>query len=142
MILTTAKPWSEIEKAIEEYDLKKIVVIGCGLCSAQAGTGGTEGVKKIVENLEKGNKEVLASIVIEEPCDKRAVMKDIRHIQEQVDQADGLIVAACGTGVQTVQEVTGKITITPTDTIMISQTRSNVEHAEPAISMNWEEFVR
>ncbi|SRR6056297_1153698 len=122
MILTKAKPWSEIEAALDRWNLQRLVVIGCGLCAAQAGTGGTLGVEKILENLKAINKDVLASIVIEEPCDKRTVKKDLRYIKEEVKEADGIIVAACGTGVQTVQEITDKITITTTDTIMISQT--------------------
>mgnify|MGYP000863712416 CR=1 FL=1 len=122
MILTKPKNWTEIQAAIKEWNLRKVVVVGCGSCSAQCGTGGTEGVKKIVENLEKEKVQILGSIVIEEPCDGRLVKNELRQINEEVDQADGFIVASCGSGAQTIFETTEKPVIVTTDTVMISQT--------------------
>jgi ferredoxin len=122
MILTTAKSWDEIRSAIKIWDLKKVVVVGCGSCSAQCGTGGTEGVKNIVENLEKDQIIVNSSIVIEEPCDARLSKQELRRIGDAIDQSDGIIIASCGSGAQTLSEITKKPVIVTTNTIMIAQT--------------------
>jgi ferredoxin len=129
MILTTSKGWSEIQAAIKDWKLQKVVVVGCGSCSAQCGTGGTEGVKKLVEQLQKEGLQILASIVIEEPCDARAIKHDFYEIKTEVDQADGFIVAACGSGAQTIFENTKKPVIITTNTLMMGQTeRIGVYH--------------
>ena len=122
MIFTTSKSWAEIQAAIDQWHLKKVVVIGCGSCSAACQTGGTEGVKKIATSLEKHQISILASIIIEEPCDLRAVKQELKFIQNEVEKSDGLIVAACGTGAQTIMEVTNKPIIITTDTHLMAQT--------------------
>ncbi len=109
--------------------MENVVVVGCGACSAQCGTGGTEGVKKIISNLERENINVLGSVVSAEPCDKREARKDLRLIRSALNNSDGVIVAACGSGGQTIAELTDKPTIITTDSVMISQTeRIGVYH--------------
>jgi len=129
MILTTSKDWTDIKDALAMWNLKKVVVVGCGECSAQCGTGGTEGTTKLVEALQKDNIQVITSIIIQEPCDMRAVKLELRRIKDAVDKADGLVVAACGSGAQTVAEAVDKPTIITTNTIMPAQTeRIGVYH--------------
>jgi ferredoxin len=129
MILTKPKSWQDIKEALDLWDLKKVIVVGCGSCSAQCGTGGTEGVKKIVANLENSPTEVISTIVIEEPCDARLVKNELRRIKEDVEKADGFIVASCGMGAQVVSEISNKPIVITTDTIMMSQTeRIGVYH--------------
>jgi ferredoxin len=122
MILTTSKAWSDIRSALDQWQLKKVIVVGCGSCAAQCQTGGTEGVKKIVQNLQKEHIQVLASIVIEEPCDARAVKQELRNIEPEIKQAEGFVVASCGGGAQTIFEVTDKPVVITTDTLLIGQT--------------------
>ena len=122
MILTVSKKWSEIREACKQWQLHTVAVISCGSCSAQCGTGGTEGLKKIVASLEQDGIKVAASIVIEEPCDRRLVKNDLRHIKDQTQDIDGYLVASCGMGAQTVREITNKPVIITADTIMMSQT--------------------
>ena len=85
MILTEAKPWAEIRSDMIKWNMKRVVVVGCGSCSAACGTGGTEGIKKIIDNLKKDNITLLASIVINEPCDIRLVKKDLKHIENDIE---------------------------------------------------------
>ncbi len=122
MILTISKKWPEIQLAIQRWNLQKVIVVSCGSCSAQCGTGGTEGLKKIVSALEIDNIQVIASIVIREPCDLRLVKHDFRYIKKETEETDGYIVASCGMGAQSVSEFTEKPVIITTDTIMMSQT--------------------
>ena len=122
MILTTSKAWIDIKGAIDLWGLKKVVVVGCGECAARCATGGTEGVAKLVEHLQQDNIEVITSIVIQQPCDLRITKQDLKRIQNALDAADGLVVATCGTGAQTLAEITDKPIIVTTDTIMMAQT--------------------
>ena len=122
MILTKSKTWAEIQQAINQYHLQKVGVISCGSCSAQCGTGGTVGLEKITKNLIAKNYEIVASMIIEEPCDKRAIKNNLKHLGKDLDNIDGFIVASCGSGAQAVAEVSEKPTIVTTDTIMIAQT--------------------
>lgn len=122
MILTVSKAWADIKFAIDHFQLKKVVIIGCGDCSAVCQTGGTIGVKKIADRLMADKINVIASIVIETPCDVRLLKQELKRIQEEFENADGFIVASCGIGAQTVGEVTTKPVIITTNTIMSAQT--------------------
>jgi ferredoxin len=122
MILTVTKAWTEIQKAIQVWNLHKVIVVGCGSCSAQCQTGGTAGVKKLVAALEHEGIEIVATMVVEEPCDNRTIKSEFKLIQSQIDRADGIIVASCGSGAQTIAEFTTKPVVVTTNTIMIAQT--------------------
>jgi ferredoxin len=122
MILTTSKSWADIQAAVDQWQMKQVVVIGCGSCAAACQTGGTEGVKKIIASLEQSKISVLASIIIEEPCDARSLKQELKLIQTEVEKSDGIIVASCGSGAQTVMEVTNKPIVITTDTHLIAQT--------------------
>lgn len=122
MILTTPKTWADIKTAIQNWNLHRVIVVSCGGCAAGCGTGGTEGSEKLITSLETLNLEILASVVIPEPCDSRNIPRDFRYISQELEKADGLIVASCGIGAQTIANYSNKPTIVTTDTIMMSET--------------------
>ncbi len=122
MIITTNKDWSEIQQSLDLLGMKKVVVLGCGQCAAKAGTGGTKGVETIVEQLEKNNYTILASIVLEEPCDRRIVKKDTRPIRDAIKESDGVLVLSCGVGAQNVAETLNKPVIITTNTEFTAKT--------------------
>ncbi len=122
MILTRPKSWDEILTALAEWKLKSVAVVGCGSCSAQCGTGGTEGVTKIVEELLRKGFSIPISLVIEEPCDRRLVDQELKRIGKITTAIEGYVVASCGIGAQTIAEITQKPVIITTDTIMMTQT--------------------
>jgi ferredoxin len=129
VILTVSKSWADIKEAIDRWQIKKAVVIGCGECAARCATGGTEGVSKLIDQLKRDNITVLSSIIIQEPCDIRITKQELKRIKNAIDAADGLIVATCGSGAQTIGEITDKPIIITTDTIMMAQTeRIGVYH--------------
>ncbi|MBD3353418.1 MAG: hypothetical protein GF364_18190, partial [Candidatus Lokiarchaeota archaeon] len=47
MIITDEKPWEEIKAALDDFNVKKVVITSCGVCAAKVGTGGTEGAAKM-----------------------------------------------------------------------------------------------
>jgi ferredoxin len=104
MMITTQKAKEAILSSLSSYD--KIVLIGCGGCAATCQTGGSEQVKEWEEKILTGR--VLASMVCEEPCDERLVRRDLHRIKKELEEADAILVLACGLGVQTIVDVTGK----------------------------------
>ncbi|MHA1522266.1 MAG: methylenetetrahydrofolate reductase C-terminal domain-containing protein [Promethearchaeota archaeon] len=122
MIITTPKNWEEIQRAILDRNIKKATIVSCGGCAAHCGTGGTEGLKKLLESVKTLHIEVKASMVIQDPCDNRNIKRDFQHISQEINESDGIIVAACGIGAQTIAAYTKKPTIVTTDTIMMGET--------------------
>ncbi|MEM2829964.1 MAG: methylenetetrahydrofolate reductase C-terminal domain-containing protein, partial [Candidatus Jordarchaeales archaeon] len=122
MIITVAKSDEEVRRALEPY--RDIVVIGCGTCATICRTGGEDQVKEMVEKLVGWGKNVLASMVVESPCDVRIDKRDLRRIEDEVEKADALLVMSCGVGVQAVGEASGKKVLAALDTVFLGE----VEH--------------
>ncbi len=117
MIITKKKPDEEIEEMTKSFG--KLFVVGCGTCSTSCQTGGEEQVAEMVEML--GDK-VVGSAMVEEPCDIRIDRKDLKKYRDVVKEADAILVMACGVGVQTVGEYSGKIVLPASDTLFIGKT--------------------
>jgi len=117
MIITKKKPDEEIEKMTKPFG--KLFVVGCGTCSTSCQTGGEEQVAEMVEML--GDK-VVGSAMVEEPCDIRIDRRDLKRYRDVVKEADAILVMACGVGVQTVGEYSGKIVLPASDTLFIGKT--------------------
>ncbi len=122
MIITVAKSDDEVRRALEPY--RNIVVIGCGTCATICRTGGEDQVKEMVGKLVGWGKNVLASMIIESPCDVRIDKRDLKRIEDEVRKADALLVMSCGVGVQAVSEASGKRTLAALDTVFLGE----VEH--------------
>jgi hypothetical protein len=120
MLITTQKTMEEIKRMLEPYN--KIVIIGCGLCSTLAQTGGEEQVREMKRKLE-GEKTILDSFVIESPCDLRIDRKEIRKRKDKIEEADAILGMCCGAGVQTLVESTQKIVIPALDTCFLGEVK-------------------
>jgi len=107
MIITEKKPIDEIKESLK--DSKKVFIIGCGTCATLNQTGGEDQVKEMTKLLS--DKEIVGTIVPETPCDKRLLKRDLRALSDALKSADTIIALACGAGIQTVAELTGKYTI-------------------------------
>ncbi|NVM53224.1 MAG: methylenetetrahydrofolate reductase C-terminal domain-containing protein [Candidatus Helarchaeota archaeon] len=121
MIITEQKNIEEIMDNLEKY--KRIIVVGCDLCATACQTGGEEQVKQMIEHLkENWDGQVLNSLTIESTCDVRLTKRDLKKIQEDVENADAFLVMSCGIGCQTVAEITTKPIIPTNNTMFIGQT--------------------
>jgi len=118
MILTEKKPIEEIRENLKNS--KKVFILGCGTCAVLAQTGGEEQVKEMVQLLS--DKEIVGTVVVETPCDKRTLKRDLRAISASLNAADAVLVLSCGVGVQTLAEQTGKIVIPGLNTKFIGMT--------------------
>lgn len=108
MIITEQKTFEEVLKKLQKYN--KIFVVGCAACATKCQTGGEEAVKKRKQELEEKGKKVTGSIVLDTPCDIRIVQKDLVKNKEAND-ADAILVMACGAGIQAIEKKVDKILI-------------------------------
>ena len=108
VVITTKKPVDEVLNTLKENNVRNLVLISCGTCAALCQTGGTEGLKEWTEILEKEGFEILSGAVIEEVCDNRVMMKDLRKINPSVEEADAILTLSCGLGVQSIVQVLNK----------------------------------
>jgi ferredoxin len=104
VVITTKKPEEEVFEALDNYQVKKVVVISCGTCAALCQTGGTEGAEEWHNKLEEKGYQVLTEVVAEDVCDNRVMRKDLRKIDEELENADGILSLACGLGHQSIVE--------------------------------------
>lgn len=102
-IITTKKPFEEVLGALK--NVNKIGLVSCGSCAAMCQTGGTEGAKEMAEKLEQEGFEVVITIVPEEVCDNRVMMKDFRNIDEELGEIDAILTLSCGLGVASIIQV-------------------------------------
>ena len=101
-IITTKKPFEEIIGAMKQA--KKIAIVSCGSCAAMCQTGGTEGAKEMAEKLEAEGFEITTVVVPEEVCDNRVMKKDLRKIEEDLQNTDAILTLSCGLGVASITE--------------------------------------
>jgi hypothetical protein len=101
MIVTRKK---NIELIMEELgDARDIVIVGCSGCAATCRTGGSEQVKEMADRLSERN--VIATISIESPCDMRISARDLRRIDKEIALSGAILALACGSGVQSISAV-------------------------------------
>lgn len=106
-IITTKKPFEEILGVLK--NMNKIGLVSCGNCAAMCQTGGTEGAKEIVKKLEQEGFEVVVTIVPEEVCDNRVMMKDFRKIEEDLQNINAILTLSCGLGVASITQVLSRM---------------------------------
>lgn len=121
MIISKQKPLSEILTALAED--ARVFLIGCSKCATVCKSGGEEEVWQMQEQLAAAGKEVTGSIIIDEACHMLRVGRDLRGRKEMVEEADAILVLACGAGVQSVMATSAKKTVAGLDTLFLGNTR-------------------
>jgi ferredoxin len=117
MIVSKQKPLEQLLAALG--DRQKVFLIGCAKCATVCKAGGEEQVWQLQEALTAEGYGVTGTIIIDEACHMLRVQRDLRAKQEMVDEADSLLVLACGAGVQSVASATPKPTIAGLDTLFL-----------------------
>ncbi|KAF0219179.1 MAG: hypothetical protein FD174_2265 [Geobacteraceae bacterium] len=121
MIISKQKPLSEILSALEGS--ARVFLIGCAKCATVCKAGGEEEIWQMQEALTAAGKEITGSIVIDEACHMLRSGRDLRSKKEMVEEADALLVLACGAGVQSVSSGTPKKTVAGLDTLFLGNIR-------------------
>ena len=108
VVITTKKPKEEVLEALNNYNVKKVLLISCGTCAALCQTGGTEGAEEMKEWLDQEGFETIETAVIEDICDNRVMKKDLRKLDAEVSESDAILTLGCGIGVQSIITVLQK----------------------------------
>ena len=106
MIVTEKKPLEEIMEYLRDED--RIFIVGCGDCAKLCQTGGQREVEEMAEKLSQAGKIVTGWIVSDGPCHNLRVARELRTVSKQVAQADGILILACGAGIQSITDLTEK----------------------------------
>ena len=120
MHATIQKPFEEILKMLEGEDY--VFIIGCGNCARKCQSGGEPEVAAMKERLEKVGKTVTGTFVPDGTCSLSEVKGLVKDNQAAVDKADSMLVLACGQGVHSVIDASGKIVHPGCNTIFGGET--------------------
>ncbi len=119
MIVSKKKPIDEIREALQ--GVSRVIILGCSECAAMCQTGGSEQVKEMVEVLQD-DYEIIATISIDSPCDQRLARRGFKRVRRELETADAILSLSCGSGVQSVAEVTEKPVIAGLNTYFLGMT--------------------
>jgi len=119
MIITRQKDFNELICHIKEGP---VFIIGCSECATLCHTGGEEEVLTMKKNLEEKNIQVTGWIVLDPACHLLNDKRLLKNHQKEIDNANKILVLACGNGIQTVSEIiTNKDIISGTDTLFLGE---------------------
>jgi len=120
MIIQKQKKYEDIKKALGNE--QKIFIFGCADCATACKTGGEEELEEMKAKLEADGKSITGMVVCDTACLRGEVRKQSAEFKEQLDAADGILVLACGTGIQTISDLIDKPTHTGVDSLFIGET--------------------
>lgn len=121
MIVSQQKPLEELLETLT--GITRLFLVGCAKCATVCKSGGEEEVWQMQETLAANGKEVTGYIIIDEVCHMLRTGRDLRSRKEMVDDAEAILVLACGAGVQSVSSCTSKRTIAALDTRFLGNIR-------------------
>lgn len=119
MIVAERKPLEQIEAMLA--GCRKILLVGCGACTAVCLTGGEKEVELLAAQLRMraglaGGERLIDEITLTRQCDKEYVEQLAPYIADY----DVLLSAACGAGVQLVAErYDGRLVLPALNTLFI-----------------------
>ena len=114
--ITKQKPIEEIEQQLD--GLGRVYIIGCGTCATMTKTGGREEVLDMKERLQELGKTVTGWTVIPIACDEMTEVS-LEENNGAIQNANCILVMACGLGVQRVASYINKPVIPALDTLFI-----------------------
>lgn len=117
MIISQQKPFETILASLGSS--RSVFIVGCAKCATVCKSGGEEEVWQMQEALTSAGIEVTGSIIIDEACHMLRVSRDLRGKQQMVDDADALLVMACGAGIQSVSAAVRKKTVAALDSMFL-----------------------
>lgn len=132
MIITKSKPIEEILEALR--GARRVFLVGCGSCAASCSTGGPEDVKAMREKLEAEGIEIVGQFVGEADCHVLDMKRESRKHKEALEQAEAVLVMACGAGAQSFIEFTDLPVYSANDTLFLGNSR-RIGHFEEHCSL-------
>lgn len=114
--ITKQKPIDEIEQQLE--GLGRVYIVGCGTCATMTKTGGIEEVQDMKNRLQDMGKIITGGTVIPIACDEMTEVS-LKENNGAIQNANCILVMACGLGVQRVALYIDKPVIPALDTLFI-----------------------
>ncbi len=108
MIITRPRDWTRIEADLDEIGATRVFIMGCGQCATVANTGGEKEVLQAKAILEQSGRTVTGWAIGEVTCHSGGTKLDTRKHFGDIQEADAVLVLACGAGVQTVADAIAK----------------------------------
>jgi hypothetical protein len=102
MIISSAKPFEEILKLLENED--DIFVVGCNVCAAKLHVGGEPEVLEMCKRLESAGKNVIGWALPTAACSISS-QEHLVEKNEAIKDARAILVMACGCGTSVVAKV-------------------------------------
>ena len=112
MIIAKQKPLEEIRQMLEGYE--RILVLGCGTCTAICLAGGDREVAVLASSLRIAEKiSGKKPLFIEHTVTRQCEWEFLDAIEEQVKEVDAILSLGCGVGVQVISERFPEIPVLP-----------------------------
>ncbi|ALC17211.1 methylene-tetrahydrofolate reductase C terminal [Desulfuromonas soudanensis] len=128
MIISEQKSKEELLLALD--GCKRLFLVGCAACATACKSGGEEEVFRMQEWLTSLGCEVTGSLIIEEACHIMRAGRDLRQHRPAVEEADVLLVLACGAGIQSVSSSTDKRVIGGLNSLFLGNIRRFGQYEE------------
>ncbi len=128
MIISEQKTREELQQLLEGKE--RLFIIGCAVCATVCKSGGEEEVFRMQEWLASRGKETTGSVIIDEACHIMRAGRDLRQLKAQVEEADALLVMACGAGIQSISANTDKRVIGALNTLFLGNIRRFGQYEE------------
>lgn len=117
MLVSELKPSEEILGYLRERE--QVFLVACGGCAEVCQAGGEEVLATLRPTLEEANHHVVGTLSLPFLCNKALVGLRLSRRAHEVDEADSLLVAACGVGIQATAAVVDKPVHPASDTISL-----------------------
>lgn len=121
MIISEQKNRETILSCLEGKE--RVFLVGCGACATVCKSGGEEQVFEMQEWLHSEGKEITGSVIIDEACHIARAGRDLRAHKGQVEEADALVVLACGSGIQSISSNSPKRVIGALNSLFLGNVR-------------------
>lgn len=128
MIISEQKSKEELLLALDGFE--RLFLVGCAACATACKSGGEEEVFRMQEWLTSLGREVTGSLIIEEACHIMRAGRDLRQHRLAVEEADVLLVLACGAGIQSVSSSTDKRVIGGLNSLFLGNIRRFGQYEE------------
>lgn len=121
MIISKQK---KIDDILDFVDSAPVFLIGCSECATVCKTGGEEEVLEMKNIFEKHGVVVTGWVVLDPACNFLNDKRLLRKYNAELDEAERVVVLACGNGVQTVSEIiVDKPVFSGTDTLFLGEVK-------------------
>ena len=110
------------EEKIDELlgGLGRVFIVGCGTCVTLTNTGGRPEVDAMEEVLSAKGKLITGDVVLPVACDN-LTGEALKEYDQQIQQADVLLIMTCAFGVQTIARQLKKMVIPALDTLFLGK---------------------